>query len=71
MKKVLFISYIVIAMTVSLASVAKGQGADQNEQKNSKKLIQQIKRVSDKAKKIESSTKEILIVLKKLMEKKQ
>ena len=71
MKKILFIAHVILLITIASTSARSQEVSQKQEVSVDKKIVQQIKRVSDKAKKIETSTRELLIALKKLVEKKK
>lgn len=71
MKKILFIAHVILLISIASTSARSQEVSQKQEVSVDKKIVQQIKRVSDKAKKIETSTRELLIALKKLVEKKK
>jgi uncharacterized protein YpbB len=71
MKKILFIAHVILLISIASTSARSQEVSQKQEVSVDKKIVQQIKRVSDKAKKIETSTRELLIALRKLVEKKK
>jgi hypothetical protein len=71
MKKILFIAHVILLISIASTSARSQEVSQKHNVSVDKKIVQQIKRVSDKAKKIETSTRELLIALKKLVEKKK
>lgn len=71
MKKILFIAHVILLITIASTSARSQEVSQKQEVSVDKKIVQQIKRVSDKAKKIETSTRELLVALRKLVEKKK
>ena len=71
MKKILFIAHVILLISIASTSARSQEVSQKQEVSVDKKIVQQIKRVRDKAKKIETSTRELLIALRKLVEKKK
>ena len=71
MKKILFIAHVILLISIASTSARSQEVSQKQEVSVDKKIVQQIKRVSDKAKKIETATRELLIALRKLVEKKK
>lgn len=68
MKKILFTTFIVV-LVMLMSPNTFGQEAN-IEKPDNVKIVEQIKRISKKVKKVEVSTKEMLSVLKKILENK-
>ena len=68
MKKILFTTFIVV-LVILMSPNTFGQEVN-IEKPNNVKIVEQIKRISKKVKKVEVSTKEMLSVLKKILENK-
>ena len=68
MKKILFTTFIVV-LVMLMSPNTFGQEVN-IEKPNNVKIVEQIKRISKKVKKVEVSTKEMLSVLKKILENK-
>tara|TARA_Y100000034_G_scaffold33248_1_gene40776 strand:+ start:572 stop:820 length:249 start_codon:yes stop_codon:yes gene_type:complete len=69
MKKILFTTFIVV-LVILMSPNTFGQEVN-IEKPDNVKIVEQIKRISKKVKKVEVSTKEMLSVLKKILEKKK
>ena len=68
MKKILFTTFIVV-LVMLMSTNTFGQEAN-IEKSDNVKIVEQIKRISQKVKNVEVSTKEMLSVLKKILENK-
>lgn len=71
MKKILFTTFIVVLVILMSPNTFGQEVKEVNiEKPNNVKIVEQIKRISKKVKNVEVSTKEMLSVLKKILENK-
>ena len=71
MKKILFTTFIVVLVILMSPNTFGQEVKEANiEKPNNVKIVEQIKRISKKVKNVEVSTKEMLSVLKKILENK-
>lgn len=71
MKKILFTTFIVVLVILMSPNTFGQEAKEVNiEKPNNVKIVEQIKRISKKVKNVEVSTKEMLSVLKKILENK-
>lgn len=70
MNKFLFTLHVLL-LTFFVSFNANAQEANKKDDNQKTKIAQQIKRVTEKVKQVETSTKEMLDVLKKLIAKKK
>lgn len=71
MKKILFTTFIVVLVMLMSPNTFGQEAKEVNiEKPDNVKIVEQIKRISQKVKNVEVSTKEMLSVLKKILENK-